>query len=514
MRNILTILFLVPILCNAQVRITDFGADPTGVNFSDSALELALNANPPANTHWGVNQFGHGVVYFPRGVYSFSRCHTINFTVSLEGEGTGSFPYQEVQLKFYGTGGFRIMASTDGYGAQRCSIKNMWLRNYGASTDSTADGIFTNTRIFIDNVACDNFGGNGLSFVTNDSGNANNSIVVNYTGYYNQKSGAFMSGEDCNNMVFYSCNFQANGMCGVLDQSFLGNMFYNCHTSSNGLRIASTYSKTWCRYNGVTYQAIKYPNQKGIEPTVTPGWQNYWVVNDAFHTVYPANWSADSTYWITGSYVVSGSASASSFFGCYSESGQGANNMNQFSMCIGGDQGAMFASQSNINIKATTNNLILNGDGLKNYDKDSTKTFSGLSNGFGVQVGSEKSGHSIMQWKYFESDRTAKLFADNSTGNQAYSIIGKGYNPSGLGITTLPRTGMVVFPYYSGYYLGDVNNGSQARNVLASRTTAPTSGTHAIGDFCLYMGSDSTIIGYRCIQAGTPGTWKTLKAAN
>ena len=103
----------------------------------------------------------------------------------------------------------------------------------------------------------DNFGGNGIAIVTNDSGNANNSILMNVNAHYSAKSGLFISGNDANNLGIYSSDFTANGMAGVLDNSFLGNMYYNCHTSFNGVRAATGYDKTWCTYNGKVYQAIK-----------------------------------------------------------------------------------------------------------------------------------------------------------------------------------------------------------------------------------------------------------------
>src|SRR4029079_3967653 len=156
---------------------------------------------------------------------------------------------------------------------------------------------------------------------------------------------------------------------------------------------------------------------------------------------------------------------------CYSEGGQGANIMNQFSMCIGGAHGAKFANRESIYINPVASQFaIRSGAGIKLYDRDSTLSFSGIHYTGGIQTGSEKSGHDITALKYFENDRTTKLFTGNSTGNQAFKIINKSYPASSLGLTTLPRTGMLVFPYYAGFYMGDVNNGSIERNFLSSKT--------------------------------------------
>ncbi len=499
----------------SQINVLWFGAKRNGSADASAAILSAINTSASYSTTWSLPTVGHSRVIIPSGIYQCDNTILIKTTVSLEGEGAGSFPYMEVQLRFKGnTSGIVILADTHNGGARAVSLKNLYLRNFGAATDSNTHGIFSNTYINVENVAVDNFGGNGFAIITNDSGNANNSRFINITAYYCAKSGFFCSGNESNNMAIYSSNFSANGMCGVLDRSFLGNMYFGCHTSSNGLRAATGYSKSWCTYGGKVYQSIFYTNQKGIEPTVTANWKNYWLpMPTVFSTVSPAAWSTDSVYWITGSYVVAGPAGTCSFYGCYSEAGQGANNMNQFSMCWGGDHGAAFVSPNNIYLNPSASQIQFRGAGLQINDADSINTFTGLHNTFGFQVGSKKSGHSIVQWKYFENDRTAKLFTDNSTGNQAYSVIGKGFNPATLGLATLPRTGGILYAYYQGFWLGNAVNGAQARNFSAS-TSVPTTGAHAAGDFVLYIGTDSTIIGYRCVTSGTPGIFKTLKAAN
>lgn len=513
MKLLLFILF--PFFCSAQVNVVDFGADPSGVHSSSDAFDAAINSSPAFKTTWSIPSLGHGIVNIPPGQYKLDRPIYINTTISLIGGSNSYFPYQEVQLQFSGTAGIIIRSTNAGYGARSVTLQNLYLRNFGSSLDSSQDGINTNTRCVFDNCAVDDFGGNGFSFITNDSGNCNNSIMTNCTAYYNAKNGLFMSGNESNNFGIYSCNFSANGMCGVCDNSFLGNMYFNCHVSSNGLRAATGYSKSWCVYNGKVYQAIKYPNQKGIQPTVTSGWQNYWIENSTvFASTFPSAWNADSTYWYTGAYAVPSASATSCYQSCYSEGGEGANNMNQFSWCIGGDHGAIFANKDNIYINPSASQLLFHGAGIKIYDKDSTKTFIGFHNTFGLQLGSEKAGYSDFQLKAFEASRTAILFTDNSTGNQAFSVIGKGYDPVKLGLVTLPRTGMVVFPYDRGYTEGDVNNGNIAATFLQSKTGPPTTGTYAAGTWCWYTGIDTTIVGWKCILRGPPSQWVKIKSAN
>lgn len=504
-------------LYDRKVYVLWFGADRSGVNDAYPAVKAAYDAAKPMTNNSYVSTFyGYGDLVFSGGSYRMDSTLIITKSINIIGEGSGVFPDQEVRLRYKGnTRGISIIADTHNGGARTVILKNLYLRNYGISTDSLAHGVFTNTRIHVDNISIDGFGGDGIHFRTNDSGNANNSVIMNSTCYYNAKNGIFFSGNESNNIGVYSCNFQANGMCGVLDNSFLGNQYFNVHTSSNGLRVATGYNKTWCLYNGKVYQAIKYPSHSNIEPEVNPNWKQYWVENDVFNTTNPAAWHADSTYWITGSYVVSGAAATCSFLACYSEGGQGANMLNQFSMCLGGAHGAKFASRDNIYINPSAYQLVFNpGGGMKVYDRDSIKTFSGIHNTGGIQAGSEKAGHDITTLKYYESDRTTKLFVGNSTGNQTLKIINKSYNPALLGLTSLPRTGMLVYPYDRGFYMGDVNNGAIERNFISSKTGPPSSGQHAAGDWCWYSGIDTTIVGWKCTVTGTPGTWVLIKSGN
>jgi hypothetical protein len=519
MKKLFTIFFILLIeLSFAQsVSITDFGAVPDGKTDCSVALQAAINSVPSASTNWGIPSQGHGTIQFPRGIYRFDSQIIIRTTITLEGIGSGQFPYQECQLRFMGTGGIKVIADNIGYGARSVIIRNLYLRNFGESTDSTQDGIWSNTRILLDNTAVDNFGGNGFAIVTNDSGNANNSLIMNCNAYYCQKSGIYFSGNESNNCGVYSSSFNANGMCGVLDNSFLGNHFFNCHTSFNGLRNASTYSKSWARHGGRMFQAIKYPNQQGIEPQVNPNWKNYWIENNtAFgDTTLTLQWSADSVYWVTGSYYVAGVACTSSFYGCYSEAGQSANLMNQFSICWGGDQGAIFASPDNLYLNPSASQLILHGAGLQvPYRDTTTRQFVGFNSTFGLQMGSFNTAHSITYFGYSEADHTTNLYNDASLNNLSFRVIGKGYNAAKLGLSSLPRTGAIVIPYYNGLHFESVVNGNISRAMYGS-TGGPPGGTsgYAVGDFVLYMGSDSTIIGYRCISTN-PMTWKTLKSAN
>jgi hypothetical protein len=41
-------------------------------------------------------------------------------------------------------------------------------------------------------------------------------------------------------------------------------------------------------------------------------------------------------------------------------------------------------------------------------------------------------------------------------------------------------------------------------------TAAPASGAHGQGEWCLYRGGTAGLVGWKCVAAGTPGTWEPI----
>src|SRR6185436_5540479 len=110
----------------------------------NKALQIA---NPVRNNTY-LNVYGYGNVIIPGGTYKMDRPIRISNSVSIIGEGSGMFPYQEVRFIYAGnTKGIVILADKRNTGARGIILKNLFLRNFGSSTDSSAHGIFTNTKI-------------------------------------------------------------------------------------------------------------------------------------------------------------------------------------------------------------------------------------------------------------------------------------------------------------------------------------------------------------------------------
>jgi hypothetical protein len=289
-------------------------------------------------------------------------------------------------------------------------------------------------------VSVDNFSGNGFEINTLNSlgnGNANNFILNNVSANYCGLNGIYLIGEESNNGSIYNSDFTANGRCGVLDNSFLGNQYYGCHVSANGDRFATGYDKSWCRHNGLIYQSIYHDLvdvcwHKGIEPGVTPGWQNYWMV-----ALSPPSqslekfteWDPESTYFITGSYMIVGATSFSTLFGCYSEGGQGSSKLNIASMSIAGDHGAGF-TPSSLHMEPYNYYLRIS-NGVYVYDKENVNTRTGFDAESGLVFDSELPGHNGLQIKYFEADRTTKFYSANNPAAAVLKINDQGVHISG-----------------------------------------------------------------------------------
>jgi hypothetical protein len=500
-----------------EVNVLWFGAKRDNSADASLAINAAIKAAKPSNIMAVYDQAGgYGIVYIPGGVYKMNSTIRIRKQITITGEGELG---DETKLVFAGnTRGIDINYDK-GAGAGKVVLKNLRLKNYGASTDTTAHGIWTNIKFVFENLSIDNFGGNAIEVNTLDElgdGNANNSLMINVIGYYCGLNGLYLIGGESNNIGIYSCDFSTNGRCGILDYSFLGNSYVNCHVSFNGMRAATGYNNSWARKGTKFYQCIYYPYQKNVEPGVTPGWQSYWSLSNGVFALSDTNnvaaWSAGKTYFITAAYAIVGTVCMSTLTACYSEGGEGASILNSQSIAISGDHGAGFASSSFLHMDQSQYEYIMNGKGLYIPDQDSANTISGFSNLYGLTLSSRKPGHYGMQAKYFESDRTTKFFAANSSDYMSMEILGYGHNGSKYGLSASPNSGL-LFPG-GGYFMTDMNNGFLARRICASQTGSPTAGEWAAGSFCQNIGPDTTIVGWKCTARGKPGTWVAIKSAN
>ncbi len=502
-----------------EVNILWFGAKRDGVTNASPAINAAMKAAIKLKTSTDFDSSrnsGVGTVYIPGGSYYCASTIEITDVVCIRGEESGIYDAQETRLNFApNIKGIKISRYANFTKARTARLFNLYLRATGNSTDSNAHGIWTNTRVEINNVTCDNFGGNGFTIETRDSGNANNSLFYNIAGFYNAGNGIKFVGQESNNCTVYASDFSANAMCGVYDSSFLGNHFFGCHVSSTGGRAASGSGKVFTRTAGKIWQCI-LNRTKNVQPGVTKGWEEHWFANPNIvrgkDTVLIPLYNKDSMYYVTGAYVVATQPAYSTFVSCYSEAGEGASIMNTISVALFGDHGAGFIPTKSSYFRRQDSRVRYQGTALQVDDRDSISTYAGLTDQFGLEIGSSKPGHYAAQMKYFETDRTVKLFGNNSIDYLGMEIIGRGYpNPSKFGLTKVPP-GIIAYPY-SGYMMTNNNDVSYSRRIITTKGSPPMYGEHAAGEIAWNIASDTSILAWRCISSGTPGTWAAIKTA-
>jgi hypothetical protein len=505
-----------------EINILWFGAKKDHATDIIPALDSAIKAATRVatnNYNDSAQSGGTGSVYIPGGTYYAASPIIINSsTIYLHGEGSGIWPFQETRINFAANvSGIIIRQRNAAYfDARSVRVENMWLRS-GGGTDSTKDGFNTNTKVEIRNVAIEDFGGNGFAIVTNDSGNCNNSTFWECTSFYNAKHGFYFSGQESNNCKIYGGDISTNGQCGVYDNSFLGNTYYGVHVSFNGLRDASGYCKAWVKQGGKVYQAIKN-NFKAVQPTVTSGWENYWILNPAVDTSVVCLYNVDSTYWITGAYVTPNDIASCTFFNCYSEGGQGMSQMNQFSFAIQGDHGAGFVPGKTGWLTKQGGHLDYRGQGFRVPDKDSSATYSGLSENFGLEIGTDKiNATGKLQLKAVESDTVVRVFTGNDATSSRMYFPYRNLNAGNYGRTGTMAGGIPVIAQ-EGIFFVDHNgtNGYTASNkrMFSLANAMPSISAHGAGDFILNTGTDTTIIGWRILTGGNPGTNRPIYSGN
>jgi hypothetical protein len=131
----------------------------------------------------------------------------------------------------------------DQAGATWVQIENLAILSAGGGTADTY-GIKNRVVAYLTNVYVRGFLGHGV-FTTalgggspyDDEiyGNADQSIYTNVHATSCGQHGFYTTGGDSNVILFNSCNASANGGWGFYDHSLLGNMYLNCHTTSNTL---------------------------------------------------------------------------------------------------------------------------------------------------------------------------------------------------------------------------------------------------------------------------------------
>lgn len=317
-----------------------------------------------------------------------------------------------------------------------------WVKNYVA-------GIKVLGRNTIHDVFVSGVGGDGISIFasTGDGNNANswnvsNALITNCRGW-----GFLTQGADSNAGVGTNISCLLNDYGGILENSFLGNMYIGCSVENNALSRSPPY----------------------------------------------------------GYYLPSAQANnASAFWGCYSEEGQ-TNRINGKGFFFGGQStgtAKVYGTGTIITPDHMTSLFFTNDTNNDGTGDSSTIKIGRISSQVTMEMAwSQNTGglSTILQMLYgvvngSSADSTGWVAWGTPTAtNYAFSL---GNSAEGAGAFWIPND----------LWRGTGLTG-RVRNVVVGYG-APSSGTYATGDTAMDTRPDLTgVLQWQCISGGTPGTW-------
>ena len=511
------------------VDVRWFGAKGDGAT-NDGAAFLAALAylKSQATVGYGYSK-GSSQLFVPSGVY-FLGTNTLDISHSLTMYGEGQRASGSSVLRWTaGTTGIRSQAvntvGANGYNAAWTDysagngsiIRNLALEGGYAGVESEAHGIHMRSTLSISDVYINGFPGDGIFSRAAagsggaDEGNANGFTVDRVT-VQNCRNGLYVDSADTNAGVVTVLNASGNRKWGIWDSSFLGNTYVGCHAAANGWDGAIGSIPTGCTYLGNRYTVI--PGQEAWVPTNAPsgttasnqGWR-YAGAGGVYNGIVP--WVSGTVFRAGGSYFVDSNNGYNIFVGCYEEGDQGAStDQSTQTLWLGG-----LGSQ---NILPGS----LQGGG---FGVSTPKAFRKAgSNGLIAQLGSIANPNLILGGTHPSSTPGSGVgfaFAFGHTGDGSYQTQDVWINWQDSAVAQAKFTGPqtteqfgtgAAVPYaYHPFKLviGAFGNG----RLMGNDIVVPAAGAHAQGE--IVWNRDPTAgspIGWSCITAGTPGTWKAF----
>lgn len=345
------------------------GSEVVGTDNSP-AIENALNAIT-ANIS-GV--YGAGPrIQCGYGSYRFSRTIKIKKNVTIGGISGGGAGNGETGTRFLypaDTTGIKafsfntidedsgLPSGTDGSGAL---LNDLVLQSMGGS-NRTKHGISHQCRLIITNCRIHGFPGNGhhISDLSIDGGGNVNNWEIRGGRVTGCQNGIFTQGGDANAGVASHVDCSSNRQAGILDRSFLGNLYIGCHENGNGLLGQVSDGVHHYRAN----PTVALLNDPTALSTTAPGsnpaiWQQ---VSEGGATNFFPLWMAGGEYVVGGQKISTNANARTAFIGGYSEPGWPGNFILAPAIHIGGTNSAGFHPNSTglrLNDRSLSNVLFL-----------------------------------------------------------------------------------------------------------------------------------------------------------
>ncbi len=487
---------------NAEVSAAWFGAKAdSGVTNNLPIMQKAVSCFP---------QFKRGAIYIPGASlsYQFAGPWVVDKQVKIYGDG------EATNLVFPGAGlGVHLAA-------QKSEINDVFIHgNYGSVSNgfnsATAHGLYmTAAKSQAARVTVRNFDGDGI-LVFGNSGNtpatnANLCKLEDVSAYGNGRAGIHVDGFDGNACKIYGFDVSANARGGAWDSSFLGCDWHGGHSASNV--NDHNFNRSRVNYQSKTYWAIA--DSLNVAPGTDPTkWQEV-----AFGGSFRPEWDPAVQYYQGFVLLVDDPNATSTFTGCYSEGDEFGIFLNGRSFIIGGflaNYGRAKAAIGALNGVITMRGLNVLGDtpgrpGLiftsAHNDADG-QPFLGFTNNADQTFGWGFSPTGTMELSYAGLGDTAHRIwspAEPQATVQAYF----GIPVNHYGTDNKPNQNRGAMSFKDGIWLG-VDGGYPFARVRFG-TAAPTTGWNRYGEIIWYVGNSTTILGYRCIVQGDPGTWITI----
>jgi hypothetical protein len=468
---------------------------------------------------------GQEAVRFPAGYFEFNS--TIDLTegsATLEGADTGFPAGRGTILKFpagvtgirvqrYNTSGASTTDSRTHRGGDGAIIRNLALRGAYAGTEGEAHGIHLRARSHVENVYIEGFEGDGIYTKATarggvNEGNANNSRIIGVR-IQGCRRGIFFDGADVNICTIIAADCSSNRQWGIEDSSFLGNSYFGCHCSDNGITSqAAAIAPTVVSHNGNRYGVI-VGQEAGASinaPSGTTASNTWWYYlgSGGVRSGIPA-WSSGTIYRAGGSYRTDNANARNVFVGCYHEQGQGKAQLVTPTFVVGGILGGS-PEGSGASIYAGPGGYVYSKRGFRVSQSDTASTVE-------IQLGEAGNKSTIL------------LFNDSAAASRGYRLRFNGndlqldyQNSSALrpflisGPATAQQFGTGAAVAHA-FYPTKLMVGETVANarLMSNGTAAPSSGPHGAGEIVWNRTPASgQPMGWICAAAGTPGTWLPL----
>ena len=285
-------------ITGSVLNVLDYGADPTGVADSTSAIQTALNA---------AAAYNGAILFFPKGTYSCANTLSLSSTVvglSLVGEGADNTNLGGSRIIYSGASSspFFSMSATN---TRWCNIRMLDIRG----TNASATGNLLSVSIFNGNIEDCHF---SMVSTAAEVVNINNSIDIKITRCYVRGGTKNIVGSGNNAIVFDQCDFGSQTDYSVGLTTPAGVSFKSCafEGDATGAKASGIYVTA---ASGLTVQGCWLGDVATVSGSPTSNWISFsgtglnvignYFNGDGYHLITPVFINATSVgVLITGNY--------------------------------------------------------------------------------------------------------------------------------------------------------------------------------------------------------------------